>query len=111
MRAKSDLTLPVLNIVSTITLTCTIELHSAVDVPVNVSTTWTGPNGFMEDRIAHCMATSTTCTSIVVVNPFGRNNSGNYTCVATVSSASNSPFIMDSLQSNSSKVEVTYGKR
>ena len=109
--AESDLTHPILNIISTITLTCTIELSPAVDVPVNLRTTWTGPNGFMDVRTAHRMVTSPTYTSIVKVSPFGRNHSGNYTCVTTVSSTSNSPFIMDSLQSNSSKVEVTYGKR
>ena len=108
--ATSDLTLPILNIISAVTLTCIIELSPAVDVSVNVCTTWNGPNGFMEIRTAW-MGTTTTYTSVAEVSPFGRNHSGNYTCVATVSSTLNSPFIMDNPQSSTSKVEVTYGKR
>ena len=34
-----------------VTLICTVELSPAVDVPVTVSTVWTGPAGFLVDNV------------------------------------------------------------
>ena len=94
---------------SIVTLTCTVELSPAVDVPVTVSTMWTGPAGFMHHNTAQAMAGSTsTYTSTAMVSSFGRYKSGNYTCTATVSSKSNSSFIRDSMTSSS--IRVTVGK-
>ena len=86
-----------------------MELSPAVDVPVTVNTVWTGPNGFMTTNIAQSvMGINTTYTSTAMVNSFGRNQSGNYTCTATVSSLTTSPFLMDSVQSDIK--HVTTGK-
>ena len=77
---------------ATVTLTCTVVLDSSVDVSVTVNTMWTGPAGFsMNNIMAQQMVNTTTYTSTVMVSSFGRNQSGNYNCTATVSSAS--PFI------------------
>ena len=78
-----------------ITLTCTVELSPAVDVPVTVNTVWTGPDGFMTTNTAQpVMGSTTTYTSTTMVSSFGRDQSGNYTCTANVISSSS--FLTDS---------------
>ena len=72
-------------------LTCTVVLSASVDVPVTVNTVWTGPDNFNRNIMAQRMGSTTTYTSTVMVSSFGRDQSGVYTCTATVSSAS--PFI------------------
>ena len=73
------------NVGSTVTLTCTVELSPAVDVPVTVNTVWTGPDGFMTTNTAQpVMGSTTTYTSTAMVSSFGRDQSGDYTCTATV---------------------------
>ena len=67
-------------------LTCTVELSSSVDVPVNVSTKWSGPQRtmFLPDEIVPAvMVNITTYTSTVTI---GAARNGSYTCQATVSS-------------------------
>ena len=83
---------------SAVTLTCTVtvELSSAVDVPVNVTTMWTGPDGFMTTNTQPVMGSTTTYTSTAMVSPFGRDQSGNYSCRATVSSTSLNTFLTGS---------------
>ena len=91
----------------TVTLTCTVELSPAVDVPVTVNTVWTGPDGFMTTNTAQPVTgRTTTYTSTAVVSSFGRDQSGNYTCSATVTS--NSQYLTDSSKSGSKN--VTTGK-
>ena len=71
---------------SSITLTCTVELSPAVDVPVTVNTEWTGPGGVMfmpANPVPAVMMNITTYTSTVSVN-VARN--GSYTCQATITS-------------------------
>ena len=97
MTVTSDLVSQVRLIGSNVTLTCTVELSPAVDVPVTVNTVWTGPAGFMRNNTAQLVVGSTamaTYTGTAMVWLFGRNQSGNYTCTATVSSVS--PFITTS---------------
>ena len=89
------------------TLTCTVELNPAVDVPVTVNTVWTGPDGFTTSNSEEVMGGTTTYTRAVVVSSLGREQSGNYTCIATVSSTS--PFLTDS-GSQSGTARVTVGK-
>ena len=84
---------------SAVTLTCTVtvELSSAVDVPVTVTTTWTGPAGFMTTNTAQpVMGSTTTYTSTAMVSPFGRDQSGNYSCRATFRSTSLNTFLTGS---------------
>ena len=74
------------NVGSTVTLTCTVELSPAVDVSVTVNTVWTGPAGFSTTNTAQAMAgNTTTYTSTAMVSSFGRAQSGYYNCTATVS--------------------------
>ena len=91
-----------------VTLSCTVELSPAVDVPVTVNTEWTGPHGFMTRNVAHLvMGKTTTYISALVISSFVRNPSGNYTCSAILSSTSQ--FLSDSLPESDIKT-ITTGK-
>ena len=79
------------NVGSTVTLTCTVELSPAVDVPVTVNTVWTGTAGFRIANTAQQMGNSDIYISTTTVT---NDYSGDYTCTATVTSTS--PFITSS---------------
>ena len=87
---------------SAVTLTCTVELSPSVDVPVTVTTMWAGP--------ARIMATTTaqpvkgTYTSTATIGSFERDQSGNYSCTATLSSTI--LLINSSMASASTRVSV-----
>ena len=60
-----------------------------MDFPVTVSTVWTGPAEFNITNTAQSvMENTTTYFSTAIVGEFGRNQSGNYICTATVISVS-----------------------
>ena len=81
----SNMTNPIWPIGSNVNLTCTVKLSSAVDVPVTVNTVWTGPAGFSTNVTAQPVTGSTTTyTSTAIVRSFEREQSGNYTCRATL---------------------------
>ena len=104
----SDPVSPIHPDVSAVTLTCTVELSPAVNLKVTVTTVWTGPAGFMTTNAAQpVMGSNTTYTSTAMVNSFGRTQSGNYNCTATVNSTS--PFHADS-DSQSETARVSVGK-
>ena len=104
----SDPVSPIHIIGSNVTLTCAVELSSAVDVPVTVNTVWTGPAGFISGNIAQPVIQSTTTySSTAVVGSFGRNQSGEYTCTAQVSL--NNTSLLSST-STSQTVLITVGK-
>ena len=85
----SDPIIPIRPVGFDVTLTCTVELSPAVDIIVIVNTVWTGPDGFMSTNTAQpVMGSTTTYTSTAMVSSFGRDQSGVYTCTATVSSTS-----------------------
>ena len=70
---------------SDVSLTCTVELNSVIDVPVIVNAVWTGPYGSIITNTAQsAIRRNTTYTSTVTVRSFGREQSGEYTCTATV---------------------------
>ena len=91
----SDISNPIRPIGSNVTLTCTVELSLAVDVPVTVNTVWTGPAGFNTNNTTQLVNGSiTTYVSTAVVRSFGREQSGNYNCTATLTLES--PFVVPS---------------
>jgi hypothetical protein len=67
-------------------LTCTVELSPAVDVPVSVTTEWSGPERtmFLPNKIIPAMMVNVTTYTSTATIDLARN--GNYTCQATVSS-------------------------
>ena len=83
----SDPLSPVWPVGANVTLTCTVELSLAVDVPVTV-------NVHLSDPAGSPLITTTTSvsgsnyTTIAMVNSFGREESGNYTCTADITSSS-----------------------
>lgn len=110
MAITSDQVSPIRPIGSAVTLTCTVELSPLVDVPVIVSTVWTGPYGFTTTNAAHpAMGRSTTYTSRVVVSSFGREQSGKYNCTSRVISSQKSPYLNDSSAASGSAA-VTVGE-
>ena len=102
-----SITSSIVTVGSFVTLTCTVVLSPSVDVPVTVNTVWTGPDNFNRNVMAQQMGSTTTYTSTVMVSSFGRNQSGNYICTATVSAMS--LFIMNNMAA-SSPTRVTVGK-
>ena len=102
---SSNIPNPIRPIGSAVTLTCTVELSPAVDIPVTVNAMWTGPAGFMTTNTAQpFMGSTTTYTSIAMVNSFGRDQSGNYTCKVTVGIMSS--FFTESVGYASSTITV-----
>ena len=100
---------PIRPVGSNVILACTVELSSAVDVPVTVNTVWTGPAGFSTTNTAQpVMGSTTTYTSTVIVHSFGKNQNGEYRCeVRGVSSTSS--FLTDyesDLQTNREAVTL-----
>ena len=91
---------------SSISLPCTVELSPLVDVPVTVNTVWTGPDGVMTTNTAQPVSgnTTTTYASTATVSSSGREQSGNYSCRATVRAML--PSIIDSVGYSSSRVIV-----
>ena len=107
---SSNRTIPIRPVGSDVTLTCTVELSPAVDVPVTVNTVWTGPAGFNTTNTAQPIAESTTIyKSTVIVSSFARNQSGNYNCTANTSIPSN-PFISNSVPRTGME-RITVGKQ
>ena len=104
----SDPVSPIQPVGSDVNLTCTVVLSTVVNVEVAVNKMWTGPDGFMTANTAQpVMGSTTTYTSTAMVNSFGRDQSGVYTCTATVSSTSS--FLTDS-GSQPGTARITVGK-
>ena len=101
----SDPVNPVQPVGTNVTLTCNVELDISVDIVVTVNTVWTGPDNLNRNIITQRMGNTTTYTSTVMVRSFGRNQSGDYTCTATVSSAS-SFIISPAPESATSRITV-----
>ena len=89
----SDSVSPIRPVGSDVSLTCSVDLSSAVDVPVTVNIEMRDPQ---ENVLT--ISTPTLSQSVYVsealITSFGRNQSGIYTCEATVSSPS--PFLIES---------------
>ena len=73
---------------ASLSLTCTVELSSSVDVPVSVNTEWTGPDMTYFTPSNWVAAMMENDTSYISATTVDAARSGNYTCEATVSSYS-----------------------
>ena len=84
MRLVSDTPNPILS-GSSPTLTCTVEFTPAVDVPVSVSTVWTGPDGStLMSAAPPVMKSLTHYTSDLKLNYVESTDSGNYNCTVSI---------------------------
>jgi hypothetical protein len=81
---------PIRPVGSAVTLTCIVDLSPLVYVPVTVTAQISGPAGVTIIPVTNSVRENTTrYTSTAMVNSFGRNQSGEYTCMAHVESNSN----------------------
>ena len=70
---------------TSLTLTCTVELDPAVDVPVTVKTAWTGPDGTaITSATRPEMKSFTLYLSLSTFHSIESADSGNYTCTAGI---------------------------
>ena len=66
-------------------LTCAVELSPAVDVPVSISTVWTGPDGStLMSAAPPVMKSFTHYTSDLKLNYVEPADSGNYNCTVSI---------------------------
>ena len=94
---SSDIPNPIPPFGSNFTLTCTVELSPAVDVPVTVNTVLANPAGFMTTSTAQpVMGSSTNYVTTFMISSFRRSDSGLYTCGTTVRLTSTNAYISDS---------------
>ena len=102
----SNPTSPIRPIGSAVNLTCIVVLSPFVDVPVTVAIHLSDPAGSPLTTTTPSVSGSN-YTSTSMVNSFGREDSGLYTCRASTSS--NFPFLRDS-GPNSVELKVTVGE-
>jgi hypothetical protein len=80
-----------------------VELSPVVDVPMTLNIVWSGPDGFTATNTSESYPGVITHASTIMINSFGRNESGNYICAADLRSSStvyhvNGTAISDSIQ-------------
>ena len=93
---------------SAVTLTCTADLDSAIGVPVTVNIQLRDPAGRLLTATTPSVSGST-YSSMATITSFGRDQSGLYTCSATVSPSPPNSFLSDS-SSRSGTLRVTTGE-
>ena len=83
-----------------------------MNVPVIVTTVWTGPAGFRNaiSTSQPAVGSNNSYTSAVTVRSFGRIHSGQYTCAAQVNSSQNSEFYVTNNASVFGAVQITVGE-
>ena len=84
-------------------LTCTVDLTTAVDIEVTVSTVWTGPD--MMTTVTPTSSVMINLTRYVIMANVDAARGGNYTCQASIDSSSQ--FIAESgMTSGSTNINV-----
>ena len=113
---KSATSNPVRPIGSVVNLICIVhvELGAAVDVPVTLSTVWTGPDEFnavsISQPIYRIGSSVHNISSSAVVSSFRRDQSGSYMCMASlIASSSTNSYLIDS-NTVSGSIQVTTGE-
>ena len=82
---------------STVTLTCMADLEDpAIDVPVTVNIQLRDPVGRILTTTTPSVLSGSTYTGMATISSFGRDQSGLYTCSATVSPSPPNSFLSDS---------------
>ena len=96
---------------SDLTLTCTVELNSAIvnsEIFLLLVDTQLSRNGTLL-ALTGPAVTGTTVTYTTQLNSFGRSDSGNYTCTATVRPQPSSTFITGSETLQSGIISIRAG--
>ena len=104
---------PIRPIGSDVTLTCIVDLSPLVDIPVTVTAQISAPLGVTITPVTNSvMENATRYTSTATVGPFGRDHSGEYTCMATVELVTANPLIIgDSGVTGIDRITVGTSKR
>ena len=97
---------PIRPIGSAITITCSMEVSSAVDIPVIVTISLRGPSGEILNS-TDPVAMGSTYSSDALISSFVENYSGMYNCTATIRSTSS--FVINSVSTTSEAKRVTTG--
>ena len=103
---------PVRPIGSTVTLSCTVqvELSQEVDIPMTMNMVWTGPAGFnASESFFVDMHGTINFTSAATISSLEREQSGVYTCTATLQSPQNYTYVTNSSVTTGS-IQVTTGE-
>ena len=90
-----------------ITLTCTANLSSSVDVPASVTFLIRGPSGTIVNERVQVSTDSTTAALNTLINSFTSSQSGLYNCTAFLGSRSS--LHLDSLEGVSESIVITTG--
>ena len=95
---------------SMLILTCDIEVDKAVDTPVEINSTWTGPEGVLSsDNSTTTVAPFETLrrTRIVVtLESLESSDSGAYLCEASINPTSTSAYIITSNETSSRSLNI-----
>ena len=111
LNVMSDPVSPIQPVGSDVTLTCTVELSPSVvnsDLSVLMVDAQLSRDGTPLTLTGPTVA-GTTFTYTIQLDSFGRNDSGNYTCTATVRPHPNSTFLAGN-DTLSDTVRITSGK-
>ena len=87
-----------------LSLTCTVELTTAVDIPVTVNTVWTGPD---MTTVTPTSSVMESLTRYIIMANVDAARGGNYTCQASIDSSSQ--FISES-ENTSGLSTITVGE-
>ena len=88
---------PIRPVGSNVILTCSVELSPLLDVPVTVTAQISGPSGVTITPLTNSVMESTgRYTSTGMISSFVRDQSGEYTCRATVVLVTANPLIIGS---------------
>ena len=83
-----------------LTMICSVFVNAAVDTPIKGVTTWSGPNGTLQEsrrvHINNTIAYTMPYRSFVTFINLQSSDSGNYCCSVTVYNNTLSPYIVDS---------------
>ena len=101
----SDPTSPVVP-ESNVSITCTVELSPAIDTIVTVNIKLSDPKGSPLNVTSLAATGSTYPNTTIIISSFGRDESGKYSCTASISSTTS--FIINS-GSKSALEEVSVG--
>ena len=105
----SNISNPIRPIGSSITLTCTVELSPAVDVPLTVNAVWSGPYGVTILPNNTIMWNLTVYISTAMISSFGREQFGEYSCNTSISATSPKTFLLSSATVTGT-ARITVGK-
>ena len=97
-----------------LTLTCVTTVSQAVDLPVQVTQQWVGPEGVVtsdnETSVSEVTGSGRDYSSTVVFDYLLSSHSGTYTCSSIITSVVPSVFIVTSDVQTSTQIMISVGK-